>query len=220
VESELARGKVITYESLYPEVATVSATGEITAFAEGYVSILVCSRDSYDDPGNYCGDFIEFYIAKEKREYYYSDNIFNVDENENKEIKPLGDSGIAAKSDTSVEDFLTDVKGAVVRDVTGKEVKETENLGSGMTVSMPDGTEYTVVVKGDLDSDGTVSSSDARLTLRASVGLESNSSEWFTDAGNVEADKDGKKLTASDARLILRASVGLESQDAWFDAIN
>ncbi len=219
VESELARGKVITYESLYPEVATVSATGEITAFAEGYVSILVCSRDSYDDPGNYCGDFIEFYIAKEKREYDYSDNIFNVDENENKEIKPLGDSGIAAKSDTSVEDFLTDVKGAVVRGVNGEDLQSDAKLGSGMTVSMPDGTEYTVVVKGDLDSDGTVSSSDARLTLRASVGLESNSSEWFTDAGNVEADKDGKKLTASDARLILRAVVGLENQVLWFDAI-
>ena len=219
VESELARGKVITYESLYPEVAAVSATGEITAFAEGYVSILVCSRDSYDDPGNYCGDFIEFYIAKEKREYDYSDNIFNVDENENKEIKPLGDSGIAAKSDTSVEDFLTDVKGAVVRGVNGEDLQSDAKLGSGMTVSMPDGTEYTVVVKGDLDSDGTVSSSDARLTLRASVGLESNSSEWFTDAGNVEADKDGKKLTASDARLILRAAVGLENQALWFDAI-
>ena len=219
VESELARGKVITYESLYPEVATVSATGEITAFAEGYVSILVCSRDSYDDPGNYCGDFIEFYIAKEKREYDYSDNIFNVDENENKGIKPLGNSGIAAKSDTSVEDFLTDVKGAVVRGVNGEDLQSDAKLGSGMTVSMPDGSEYTVVVKGDLDSDGTVTASDARLTLRASVGLEGSSAEWFTDAGNVKSDKDGKKLTASDARLILRAAVGLENQALWFDAI-
>ena len=219
VESELARGKVITYESIYPEVASVSATGEITALTEGYVSIWVCSRDSYDDPGNYCGAFIEFYIAAEKREYDYSDNIFGGEEEAGREIKPYGDSGIAAKSDTSVEAFLTDVKGAVVRDVAGKEVKEAEKLGSGMTVTMPDGTEYTVVVKGDLDSDGTVTSSDARLTLRASVGLESSSSEWFTDAGNVEADKGGKKLTASDARLILRASVGLESQDEWFNSI-
>lgn len=219
VESEIARGKVITYESLYPEVASVSATGEITALSEGYVSIWVCSRDSYDDPGNYCGDFIEFYIAAEKREYDYSDNIFGGEEEEGREIKPLGDSGIAAKSDTSVEAFLTDVKGAVVRDLSGKEVKETEKLGSGMTVSLPDGTEYTVVVKGDLDSDGTVSSSDARLTLRAAVGLESNSSQWFTEAGNVESDKDGNKLTSSDARLILRASVGLENQAEWFNAI-
>lgn len=220
IEHELSIGRVVVYNSIYPEIATITSDGVVTTHSEGYAVFEVSSKDSYDSDGWYLGTFVEIYVTDEKRVYDFTDNIFNSDENENKEIKPLGDNGIAAKSDTSVEAFLTDVKGAVVKDVSGKEVTENAKLGSGMTVSMPDGTEYTVVVKGDLDSDGAVSSSDARLTLRASVGLESNSSEWFTDAGNVEADKDGKKLTASDARLILRASVGLESQDAWFDAIN
>lgn len=219
VESEIANGRVITYESITPEIATVSNTGEITALSEGYVSIMVCSRDSYDDPGNYCGGFIELYIAAEEREYDYSDNIFNSEDTQNIIIKPLGESSISAKSDVPVSQFLEDVTGAVVRDADGNEIKEAENmkLGSGMTVSLPDGTEYTVVVKGDLDSNGEVTASDARLTLRASVGLETNSNDWFSDAGDIEADGGEQKLTAADARLILRGSVGLENKDDWFN---
>ncbi len=60
---------------------------------------------------------------------------------------------------------------------------------------------------GDVDGDGKISSSDARLALRASVGLEDFSAEV-----KAIADVDGdEKVTSSDARLILRASVGLET---------
>ncbi len=63
-----------------------------------------------------------------------------------------------------------------------------------------------VATVGDVDDDGTVSASDARLALRASVGLEK-----LNDAQKqaADADKDGA-ISAADARLILRASVGLE----------
>ncbi len=63
-----------------------------------------------------------------------------------------------------------------------------------------------VDVLGDVDNDGKVSAADARLALRASVGLEK-----FTEiqTKTADADKDGK-VSAADARLILRASVGLE----------
>ena len=218
VEHELSIGRVILYNSVYPEVATITSDGVVTTHSEGYAVFEVSSKDSYDSTGWHLGTFVEIYVTDEKRVYDFSDNIFNVDKNESKEIKPLGDSGIAAMGDTSVEDFLTEVKGAVVKDTAGKEVKENAKLGSGMTVELPDGTEYTVVVKGDLDSDGAVSASDARLTLRASVGLENNSAEWFTEAGDI-ADDGGSKLTAADARLILRGSVGLENKTEWFNSI-
>ncbi len=68
-------------------------------------------------------------------------------------------------------------------------------------------------VMGDVDGDGNISASDARLALRASVGLESydeSSSEY--KACDVDGDN---KVTASDARLILRASVGLEDPEKW-----
>lgn len=65
----------------------------------------------------------------------------------------------------------------------------------------------------DVDGDGKISASDARLALRRSVGLEkfAEGSREFLAA---DADKD-KKVTAADARLILRASVGLEDPKKW-----
>lgn len=62
---------------------------------------------------------------------------------------------------------------------------------------------------GDVDFDGKVSSSDARLALRHSVGLdiiEGTAFHW----GNVDISTE--KITASDARLILRMSVGLDTK--------
>lgn len=61
---------------------------------------------------------------------------------------------------------------------------------------------------GDVDGDGSVTSADARLALRASVSLENypeDTSEFYA----ADADYDGR-ITSADARLILRASVGLE----------
>ncbi len=60
---------------------------------------------------------------------------------------------------------------------------------------------------GDVNGDGKISASDARLALRASVGLEKLTDTQFKSA-DVNNDN---KVTASDARTILRVSVGLEN---------
>ena len=67
-------------------------------------------------------------------------------------------------------------------------------------------------LKGDIDDNGKLSAADARLALRASVGLEKYAagSRTFTAA---DADGDGK-ISAADARLILRAAVKLEDLNA------
>ncbi len=59
---------------------------------------------------------------------------------------------------------------------------------------------------GDADIDNSVTSADARLVLRASVGLETLSDVQKKIA---DIDKDNT-VTSSDARMILRASVNLE----------
>ncbi len=61
---------------------------------------------------------------------------------------------------------------------------------------------------GDADLSGSVDSSDARLILRASVGLEALSLE---EAPYADSDYDGK-ITSNDARFSLRLSVGLENK--------
>lgn len=61
-------------------------------------------------------------------------------------------------------------------------------------------------LKGDIDGDGSVTSADARLAMRAAVGLETLDAEQIS-AGDM--DDDGK-ITSADAREIMRRSVGLE----------
>ncbi len=59
---------------------------------------------------------------------------------------------------------------------------------------------------GDIDGDGSVTASDARLSLRYSVGLQS-----LAPAQKLAADVDfSRSITAADARAILRAAVELE----------
>ena len=59
---------------------------------------------------------------------------------------------------------------------------------------------------GDLDFDGLITASDARLALRAAVGLE-DFDALLVSVGDVDFDG---KVTAADARKILRAAVQLE----------
>ena len=62
------------------------------------------------------------------------------------------------------------------------------------------------VSRGDIDCDSKITAADARLALRASVGLEK-----FSETQTLAADVDNNKsVTAADARTILRVSVGLE----------
>ncbi len=63
-------------------------------------------------------------------------------------------------------------------------------------------------VPGDVDGDGKVTASDARLALRRSVDLESYAPGTPAFVA-CDVDKSGT-VTAADARLILRAAVGLE----------
>ncbi len=82
-------------------------------------------------------------------------------------------------------------------------VYDTDTKQVTVTVSdVPD------VMLGDVDGDGRLTAADARLALRASVGLENfsvNSKEFIA----CDVDGDGV-ITAGDARRILRAAVGLE----------
>lgn len=68
-------------------------------------------------------------------------------------------------------------------------------------------------VAGDINSDGRVTASDARLVLRAAVELESFYNEPVTVANKL-SDVDGNgKITSADARLILRRSVGFKDKE-------
>lgn len=67
------------------------------------------------------------------------------------------------------------------------------------------GETYTIIVLMDLNSDGKISSSDARIALRASLRLQQLSETVKTAA---DADNNGR-ITSADARKILRRSLHL-----------
>ena len=114
----------------------------------------------------------------------------------------------------TVENLLSQAdSGAVIKDSKGNTITSDKLPGTGMVLVLPDGNEHTIVVFGDVEGDGIVSASDARLALRASVGLE----DYAEDSAQYKAAKvsTGDTLSAADARLILRASVGLDDPKDW-----
>lgn len=65
---------------------------------------------------------------------------------------------------------------------------------------------YSTPVLGDVDENGAIDAADARIILRASVGLEEITVS-LVSRGDIDKDNE---LTSSDARTILRVAVGLE----------
>ncbi len=74
--------------------------------------------------------------------------------------------------------------------------------------SVPENETLTVILPGDVNGDGEISSSDARWILRACVSKESLPEDWQKKAADIDFDG---KITAEDARWILRTAVGYET---------
>lgn len=118
---------------------------------------------------------------------------------------------------TTVDELLQTGAGTAVTDAKGVSLtKGTVKTGMKLVSS---GTRV-IVVYGDADGDGAITSADARWALRASVGLETGPAYSLAAA---DADENGK-VEAADARLLLRVTVGLEtlkpgSWEPGFDAL-
>ena len=99
-------------------------------------------------------------------------------------------------------------EGTLVLSAAGERLSEDTAPGSGMRLLFPSSREYTVVLFGDADGDGSISPADARIALRRSVHLDEKPA-WCDKACHVIFD--GKNaVLPGDARMILRASVRLE----------
>ncbi len=126
-------------------------------------------------------------------------------------------SVIVVAPDTQLGDVMFTLSGGAGVAVTrpdGGPVTPEDAVCSGMELTMPEGEKDTLVVLGDADGDGQITSADARLALRYSVKLD-NPVRWQLNASRVTG---GEKTTSEDARLILRSSVSLENAYDWFRA--
>ena len=97
------------------------------------------------------------------------------------------------------------------------EYDDISTFDKGVAYAIKDGCLYIITknedkssgIFGDLDGDGQVTSSDALIVLRMSIGLTSHDSDTLTIA---DIDGDGY-LTSSDALELLRFSIGLSSNE-------
>lgn len=116
------------------------------------------------------------------------------------------------KRNLTVGDFLeyfTNSHLFVIYNPKSEFINEEDNIGTGcrLNYETPDGivTNYYVSVTGDLDSDGKVTASDARLLLRASAKMD-NLTGAFSIAADVNLDG---KITAADARKTLLVAANM-----------
>lgn len=106
-------------------------------------------------------------------------------------------------------------EGSIVLDKNGNRAGDRSFVSTGMVLVLPDNSKQQIAVIGDVDGDAQLTSSDARLALRTSVGLEA-----YTEASPyyIAADVEkGDAVSSSDARAILRASVGLDDPGEWLN---
>ena len=128
-------------------------------------------------------------------------------------LSKTGENNVFSTAGVTVEELLKNVTAGVKIVNASDKTVTTGKLASGMKIILNNkngsvADTLTVIIFGDANGDSTVSASDARTVLRASVGLE-QLTVWQESAAN--ADMENSKITAADARQILRASVGLEN---------
>ncbi|MBQ3087663.1 MAG: leucine-rich repeat protein [Clostridia bacterium] len=143
----------------------------------------------------------------------YADNYVDPVVGENAFVK---DDALVGLSDTTAATLLAQIsEGATLKKADGTAKKADEKVGTGDKLVLSDGTEIIISVLGDINGDGEVATSDARLVLRKAVNLET-----FNGAQDTAARVDGgEKVDVAHARKILRASVNLEKAEDWFKAL-
>ena len=125
------------------------------------------------------------------------------------------DATVCAVCGAVIEDVITPAYGHSVKDwtVVRAATKDSDGERRGVCLRCGKTVNETIpaptVTRGDVNEDGKVNSTDARMILQAAARTLS-----FTDAQIAAGDVDGSgKITAADARTVLRVSAKLQTLD-------
>ena len=116
---------------------------------------------------------------------------------------------LVAIDGVTVSSVRNAASGAKIVDKDGKDVSDTAPLATGMKIILG-GKTVDMAVLGDVDGDGKITVSDARLALRQAVSLEKLEGVYLL-AAKVGSDA----VSVSEARKILRVAVGLDKSEGW-----
>lgn len=150
------------------------------------------------------------------------DKVISVEKVEGKII--LRDDFVTIVPNLTVDEIIA-AAGKDTKIFKGDEDKEAEaedKLATGMRVVRLDGdgkivASRDIVVIGDVSGDGEVEVADARLALRAAVGLNDNLTDAQNSAACIEHDLKSGAVKVGDARHILRAAVDLDKPSDWLN---
>ncbi len=138
------------------------------------------------------------------------DDIVAKVENTKKSTDIAGNKIVVSAVSVSASDVYASATGISIKDKDGKAVDSTKPLATGMKITLPSGDTVEIAVLGDIDSNGEVNVSDARLALRAAVKLDT-----LTGVYEIAAKVGHDQISVSEARLILRAAVKLDNPKDW-----
>jgi hypothetical protein len=138
------------------------------------------------------------------------DDIVAKVDNTKKSTDTAGSKIVVSAVSVSASDVYSSASGVSITDKNGNGVDSTKPLATGMKIHLPSGDTVEIAVLGDIDSNGEVNVSDARLALRAAVKLDT-----LTGVYEVAAKVGHDQISVSEARLILRAAVKLDEPKSW-----
>ena len=141
-----------------------------------------------------------------------------------KPTEPISGDGSVLKFKNSENGFIDEKNKRIVvipnspNAITAEELKsmldgdisltdENNAVFTSMTVKFGEN-EYTVIIKGDTNSDGKISAADARTVLRIAARLETPSDNVRESA---DIDSDGS-ITSREARSVLRFAAKLQTK--------
>ncbi|MCI8654902.1 MAG: SH3 domain-containing protein [Clostridia bacterium] len=201
IEPEDANEKTIFYSSTNPEIVSVEESGLITAIKQGETTIIATSKEN-ENIKSECKVTVVRKI--EDSEIYFETPL---------KLNGLEISGINYEQNT-----VTDIKQKIVTnlgvEIVNKDnrvLEETDIVGTGAKVRIKENNyilrEYVVIVYGDADGDGKITSIDLLVIQRHILQIE-QMKEIYRKAANIS--KKGIKPTSVDLLIIQRHILKIE----------
>ena len=198
VEPETALNKKVKWESSDETVATVDEKGYITAVKKGTATITATTID-----GGFKAKCTVIVTEAQSNELIFTSDVYYI-LNREKNI-------LNVSPNTTLESFKKNITSNVTYKVVttqAKEILSTDIVGTGMKVVLNNNekTEYTIIVKGDINGDGLVTLTDLAKLKKSLVNLVELTNIELKGA---DFDLDGT-VSLTDLSKMTKYLIGLE----------
>ena len=191
----------IEFESTSPEIASISKTGEILARKEGRTIIVARAKEN---PEIQTQTKVFVVRALEENEISFDSSL---------QVKNEILTGIEPSENTvaEIKDKISTALEIEMVNYQEKVLQENDLVGTGCQIRIKEGEailkQYTVILYGDADGDGKITSVDLLVIQRHILEME-RMDAIFCKASNIR--KDGRKPTALDLLFIQRHILEME----------